>query len=79
MTSNTTIEFRATCDLYDEHPDSARVPGIALSNLGGRRQFCGSAVTVKCFEDNSRIKELVATPATVESSWWTAAALGAAL
>ena len=62
MTSNKTIEFRATCDLYDEHPDSARVPGIALSNLGGRRQFCGSAVTVKCFEDNSRIKELVATP-----------------
>ena len=57
-----TITFRPTCDLYDAHPDAARVPSVSWQNLGGVREFCGAAVTVKCFEDNSRIKELVAAP-----------------
>lgn len=56
-----TLAFKPTCDLYDEHLDAARVPTVSLCNLGGRSQFFGRAVTVKCFEDNSRIKELVAT------------------
>lgn len=56
-----TILFKPTCDLYDQHLDSARVPILSFLNLGGIRQFCGTVVTVKCFEDNSRIKELVAT------------------
>jgi regulator of ribonuclease activity A len=54
------MAFKPTCDLYDEHLDSARVLTIPLINLGGASEFCGTAVTVKCFEDNSRIKELVA-------------------
>ena len=54
------IVFKPTCDLYDEHLDVARVPIVSFLNLGGERQFCGTVVTVKCFEDNSRIKELVA-------------------
>ena len=54
------IVFKPTCDLYDEHLDVARVPTVSLLNFGGERQFCGTVVTVKCFEDNSRIKELVA-------------------
>jgi regulator of ribonuclease activity A len=33
-----------------------------LSNFGGREQFCGPIVTVKCFEDNSMVKQLVGTP-----------------
>jgi regulator of ribonuclease activity A len=33
-----------------------------LSNFGGREQFCGQIVTVKCFEDNSVVKQLVGTP-----------------
>tara|TARA_B110001452_G_scaffold59519_4_gene46323 strand:- start:1205 stop:1621 length:417 start_codon:yes stop_codon:yes gene_type:complete len=32
-----------------------------LSNFGGREQFSGQIVTVKCFEDNSCVKALVAT------------------
>ena len=56
-----TTDFKPTCDLYDEHLDAARVPTISFLNLGGVSGFCGIAVTVKCFEDNSRIKELVAT------------------
>ena len=54
------IVFKPTCNLYDEHLDVARVPIVSFLNLGGERQFCGTVVTVKCFEDNSRIKELVA-------------------
>ena len=54
------IVFKPTCDLYDEYLDVARVPTVSFLNLGGQRQFCGTVVTVKCFEDNSRIKELVA-------------------
>lgn len=57
-----TITFRPTCDLYDAHPEAARVPSVAWLNLGGVREFCGAAVTVQCFEDNSRIRELVAAP-----------------
>ena len=54
------MAFKPTCDLYDEHLDSARVLTIPLINLGGASEFCATAVTVRCFEDNSRIKELVA-------------------
>ena len=32
-----------------------------LNNYGGREQFSGQIVTVKCFEDNSCVKALVAT------------------
>ena len=50
-----------TCDLYDQHKDAARIPHAGLRDFGGRRAFSGVAVTVKCFEDNSRIKELAGT------------------
>lgn len=33
-----------------------------LRDLGGRPRFAGEVVTVKCFEDSSRIKELIETP-----------------
>ncbi|MDH4981727.1 ribonuclease E activity regulator RraA [Hyphomicrobium sp. D-2] len=49
-----------TCDLSDRFPD-ARVAAPVLRDFGGRRTFSGRVVTVKCFEDNSRIKELLAT------------------
>jgi regulator of ribonuclease activity A len=52
--------FRSTCDLYDEFLDAARVPDPVFRDYGGREQFRGEIVTVKCFEDNSRIKEMVA-------------------
>jgi len=59
--SNSTLAFRPTCDLYDDYLDAARVPDVDFQNIGGKKQFCGRAVTVKCFEDNSRIKELVSS------------------
>lgn len=53
--------FIPTCDLYDEYLDAARVPTILWQSFGAIKQFFGPAVTVKCFEDNTRIKELVET------------------
>ncbi len=49
-----------TTDLCDEHPD-ARVLPPDFKDFGALRAFKGTAVTVKCFEDNSRIKELSLT------------------
>lgn len=46
-----------SCDLYDRYGDAVAVIGSELESFGGRKSFSGSAVTVKCFEDNSRIKE----------------------
>lgn len=51
-----------TCDLCDEHAADVRVvSGIHWQSYGGRKTFGGEAVTVKCFEDNSRVKELLGT------------------
>jgi len=52
----------STCDLYDRFETTARVADPVFRDFGGRRQFSGAVVTVKCFEDNSRVKELLGTP-----------------
>lgn len=51
-----------TPDLCDDHPDEVRVLAPVLRTFGGREAFCGRAVTVRCHEDNSRVKDLVGTP-----------------
>lgn len=51
-----------TCDLCDEHPDNVGVCEPMFASFGGREAFGGEIVTVKCHEDNSRVKELLATP-----------------
>lgn len=50
-----------TPDLCDDYPEIQVVePGFR--NFGGVDAFGGAMVTVKCFEDNSVVKEQVATP-----------------
>jgi regulator of ribonuclease activity A len=49
-----------TPDLCDAYP-LVRVLTPMFKNFGGRKSFGGQVVTVKCFEDNSRVKELLAT------------------
>ena len=57
------IRFVPTCDLYDRYLDQSRVPfNTSWRTFGRKTEFCGAAVTVKCFEDNSRIKELLEQP-----------------
>ncbi len=52
----------STPDLCDTHPLAVRVLAPLFRNFGGRHCFGGRVRTVKCFEDNSRVKELLATP-----------------
>lgn len=35
---------------------------LAFRAFGGKRLFWGEVVTVKCFEDNSKVKEVLAQP-----------------
>ena len=51
-----------TCDLCDDHPEDVRVCEPLFAGFGGRDALGGQIVTVKCHEDNSRVKELLATP-----------------
>ncbi len=53
--------MQSTPDLCDEYPQLVRVVDPLFANYGARKQFYGPLVTVKCFEDNSRVKELIAT------------------
>ena len=48
-----------TPDLCDAYPDSIQVLEPIFSNFGGRDSFGGEIVTLKCFEDNSRVREQV--------------------
>ncbi|AKT31456.1 ribonuclease E activity regulator RraA [Pseudomonas syringae pv. actinidiae] len=48
-----------TPDLCDAYPEQVQVVEPMLSNFGGRDSFGGQIVTLKCFEDNSLVKEQV--------------------
>jgi len=49
-------------DLCDEFPDAISVLEPLFTDYGKRRRFCGEIVTIKCFEDNSLVRELVRSP-----------------
>ncbi|MFT5482940.1 MAG: regulator of ribonuclease activity A [Halieaceae bacterium] len=50
----------STPDLCDKHPERVQIMTPILTSYGGRDRFCGEIVTVKCFEDNSKVKQLAA-------------------
>ncbi|HZV37926.1 MAG TPA: ribonuclease E activity regulator RraA [Pseudoxanthomonas sp.] len=47
-----------TPDLCDLHP-GVQVAEPLFRDFGGSRKFGGSIVTIRCFEDNSRVREQV--------------------
>jgi regulator of ribonuclease activity A len=49
-------------DLCDAHPELVRVAEPMFSNFGGRIAFGGTITTIKCFEDNSLVADVVKTP-----------------
>ena len=49
-----------TPDLCDAHPEIV-VAAPVFRDYGGTLAFCGRIVTIDCFEDNSRVRDLVAT------------------
>ena len=53
---------RATADLCDDHGERVQVCEPVFHMFGGRRAFHGPISTVRCFEDNSRVKEAVEGP-----------------
>ena len=53
---------RATADLCDEHGDELQVCEPIFAIFGGRHAYAGAVSTVRCFEDNSRVKEAVESP-----------------
>jgi len=53
---------KGTADLCDEHGDEVQVCEPLFQPFGGRRAFSGPMSTVRCFEDNSRVKEAVDGP-----------------
>lgn len=50
-----------TPDLCDQHPD-VLVAEPLFRHYGGHARFSGAIVTVRCFEDNSRVRELALAP-----------------
>ncbi|KAG7352510.1 ribonuclease activity regulator protein RraA [Nitzschia inconspicua] len=60
MTTRTSSSFKTTPDICDDFETTVRVvdPSLGFANFGGKKHFGGQAVTVKCFEDNSKVKEL---------------------
>jgi regulator of ribonuclease activity A len=66
-----------TPDLCDAYPDLVQVLEPMFANFGGRDSFGGQIVTVKCFEDNSRVKEQAELDGDRQSAggrrWWFAA------
>ena len=50
-----------TPDLCDAHPEVAVLDPL-FANFGGLEAFYGPIRTIKCFEDNSMVKQAVAEP-----------------
>ena len=51
-------------DLCDEHGELVKILDPLFNDYGAEDVFWGQVVTVRCYEDNSRVRELVATPGT---------------
>lgn len=52
----------STPDLCDANTNNIRILDPIFRNFGGKASFGGQIVTVKCFEDNSRVKENASKP-----------------
>ncbi len=56
----------STCDFCDEHKANdtgeIRVIPTVFQNYGARDRFAGQVLTVKCYEDNSHVKQAVESP-----------------
>ena len=57
-----TPEF-STADLCDQHESKVVVAAAGrMQSYGGRKQFCGPVATIRCYEDNSMVREAVSEP-----------------
>ncbi len=47
----------ATADLSDQHPDHAQIAKPGFRDYGGSPAFAGLIATVRCTDDNSKVRE----------------------
>ncbi len=52
----------STADLYDQNGDALQSLALQLRDFGGHVSFEGPIRTVRCFQDNQLVKDLLATP-----------------
>ncbi|MDD3837155.1 MAG: ribonuclease E activity regulator RraA [Phenylobacterium sp.] len=52
----------AVADLCDEHEGEIEVCELQFRDFGGRAAFSGPIRTVRCHEDNSRVREVLSEP-----------------
>jgi regulator of ribonuclease activity A len=52
----------ATADLYDLHGESIQVLALQMRSFGTRAKFSGLIRTVRCYEDNSLVRQVLETP-----------------
>lgn len=51
-----------TADLYDERGDELQSLALQMQSIGGVSGFSGPVRTVRCFQDNALVKEVLQTP-----------------
>ncbi|EKO3581225.1 putative 4-hydroxy-4-methyl-2-oxoglutarate aldolase [Vibrio metschnikovii] len=51
-----------TPDLCDKYPSQVTLLNLPLQNFGMRSAFWGEIVTVRCYHDNSKVKEILRQP-----------------
>lgn len=51
-----------TPDLCDKYPSQVTLLNLPLQNFGMRSAFWGEIVTVRCYHDNSKVKETLTQP-----------------
>jgi regulator of ribonuclease activity A len=52
--------IKSTCDLCDEYEALVQVAEPIFESFGGRQAFSGQITTLRCPEDNSLVRELLA-------------------
>ena len=52
----------STADLYDERGEELQSVSLQFQNIGGMSGFSGPVRTVKCFQDNALLKQVLSTP-----------------
>lgn len=55
-------QYAATADISDELGDRAQVMAPHWFDYGGQRAFQGPAATVRCNDDNSKVREMLERP-----------------
>jgi len=55
-------DFQINADRYDELGEAVQSLPLQLRSLGGRARFAGPIRTVRCFEDNTFVKQTLESP-----------------